>query len=329
MPPDGVIQIAFDRYLLPSTVTRQSIGILDGNNQPLAVDLAPNILYDPVARTVTLVRPKSGPWLTPGQPFKILFVLPQSDSDPNGLRAIDQATLDPNQKLEIAFFVAQLEGGSPAAATGVVPGEPSDISFCNDVLPIFALKCSAPSCHGSGNTAAASLILDTSTGVSHTARTRIAQGANTGARADNPEAPGLVFGIDMPIISVDDSKSPPVGDPGNSWLLYKLEMGQSPADAGTRPALVCPSGADAGVQTTPYNTLVPTAHLEPDDVERSALANLMKGSPMPYPVLLSTSYVDQPLTFQERETIRMWIARGAHVETCGACTTPPSPDGGP
>ncbi|HEY8073179.1 MAG TPA: hypothetical protein VIF62_03700 [Labilithrix sp.] len=318
MSPTGVIQIAFDRYLLSSTVTRQSIVLLDGSNKPVSIDLAPNIVYDPVARTATLTRPKTGTWLTPGQPYKIAFTIPQNDDDPNGLRSIDYATLDPNGTREIAFFVDSADGGTGAAPAGVIEGEPTDISFCMDVLPIFASKCSAPTCHGSGNKPAMSLILDTSEGVSHTAIGRIAQGSNTGARADQPTSGGRVFGVDMPIINVDTSASPPVGDPGNSWLVYKLEMAPTPkADAGQR-IIACPGATDAPSQKTPYSPIAP-AHLDADDFERSNLANLVTGREMPYPVAGGQVYGDAPLTLQERETIRMWIQRGAHVEQCGGC----------
>ena len=72
MPADGAVQIAFDRYLLPATVNRQSVVIVDGANQQLGPDLAPIVLYDPIARPVTLAPPTQ-PWLTefdwPGWPF--------------------------------------------------------------------------------------------------------------------------------------------------------------------------------------------------------------------------------------------------------------------
>jgi hypothetical protein len=321
LDPAGVIQFSFDRYLLPSTVTRQSVGILQSSNEPLPIDKAPNVIYDPVARTVTLARPKTGSWLDPGQNYKVKFVIPQNDDDPNGIRAIDNATLEPSQNLVFDFFVAQNDGGVAVAPAGKIPGEPDNVSFCADVLPIFSAKCSAPLCHGSGDKAAMSLILDTSTGVARTAKKRIAQGANTGAIADQPAAPGRVFGVDMPIISVDEGASPPVGDPGNSWLVYKLEMAQSPTADGGANTVSCPSGADAGVQGgQEYRVQAQPARIEPDDFERGALSNLMMGSPMPYPVLPAPhAYAEQPLTFQERQTIRMWIQRGAHIEECGAC----------
>ena len=49
MPADGAIQIAFDRYLLPATVNRQSMGIVDGARMALAPELAPVVVYDPIA----------------------------------------------------------------------------------------------------------------------------------------------------------------------------------------------------------------------------------------------------------------------------------------
>ena len=73
MPVDGAIQVAFDRYLLPSTVNRSSFVLRDGANKLVAPDLLPVVVYDPITRTVTLLPPKQ-PWLTEGQPYKLVLV---------------------------------------------------------------------------------------------------------------------------------------------------------------------------------------------------------------------------------------------------------------
>ena len=61
------------------------------------------VIYDPVARTV-MPRSAEAPWLTEGQPYTLLLGVPEGDSDPGGVRAIDRATLSADQKREIAFM---------------------------------------------------------------------------------------------------------------------------------------------------------------------------------------------------------------------------------
>lgn len=302
MPEDGVIQIGFDRYLLPSTVTRQSLAIVDANHQPLPADQSPIVVYDPVARTVTLGPPKT-PWLTKGQPYTLLLGIPQGDSDTGGVRAIDRATLADDQTRIISFLV-----GEP---NGVGYGEPK-VDLCRDVLPIFVAKCSAPSCHGSSQSAAASLVLDSSSGIEFTARGRVSQGSNTGALLGTSTPPGSHFGVDMPIIDP--------GNPGNSWLQYKVELGDEPANPLPPPTITC-AGAPQG--TPPMYTPLVSTPQAPSEAERNVLDNYVLGQVMPYPTLNpSASYGDQTLTFEERERIRLWISQlrpGDVIPECGVC----------
>lgn len=309
LPADGVIQISFDRYLLPSTVLRQSVVLTDASNQPVTEADAPIVTYDPVARTVTLSSPKEPgvPWLLEGQPYKLFFLIPpDDDADDRGLRAIDRATLDPAQPREIAFYV-----GPP---NGLGRGEPN-VSFCTDVLPIFAYKCSDASCHGGrGGTPAAGLVLDGATGVVRTAVGRVAQAANTSGRAGAPEPAGKVFGVNMPVIEP--------GSPGESWLLYKLELAPPPVvDAGTAETIVCSGAPNAPAPPPPAPDFMPLApaRLDADEIERAILNDYVLGREMPFPVPQVKSPAQQPLTFQEREKIRLWIAQGAVVNECGGC----------
>jgi hypothetical protein len=316
MPADGVIQIAFDRYLLPSTAIRQSVALLDGNDNPLAQDLAPLVEYDPIARTITLSNPRApAPWLTIGQLYKVELGIPQQGSELGGVRAIDGATLDPNQERRIAFFVG-------AAANK--PPEPP-IRFCRDVLPIFAHKCNSIGCHGSlpGDpfAVAAGLHLQTSDAVRATAIGRVAQGASTNGPSAPPEVTNRVFGINMAIVKP--------GDPGNSWLLYKVELAPPPViDTGVNPLTIC-GGPPVGPAPAPYAPLAP-ARLVADSLEREILSDYVLGREMPYPRFpVPQSSEEQALTFTERETLRLWIAQGAEVQQCEGCGVPNTLDGGP
>lgn len=310
LPADGSIQIAFDRYLLPSSVNRQSIAIVDGAHQPLPPELAPIVLYDPIARTATLSPPKQL-WLTQGQPYTLVLGVPEGDADQGGVRAIDRATLFPGQQREYGFIVG------PRANRPIEPA----VSFCRDVLPIFAAKCSLSTCHGTGGQAAASLVLDTSAGVGATALNRIAQGSNSGPLSARPPAGQTQFGIDMPIIDP--------GNPGNSWLIYKVDLARPPTLADTSDKFACTSGLLEPRVPFVFAPLVPQAQRTADDIERSILSDFILGREMPFPPLSATSYFDTSLTFEEREMVRIWIkglVPGGALPECGGCGTYTPPD---
>jgi hypothetical protein len=253
-----------------------------------------------------------------GQSYRLFLPIPRDDEDVGGFRAIDRATLtEPREYLFRA-----------AAPTGQAQIEPA-IDFCADVLPIFMAKCSDSDCHGAPQrgtppTAAASLVLTTREGVERTARNRVAQGANTSGRSYSPEPPGKIFGVNMAIIAPHD--------PGSSWLTYKIEphdplVPHPDPDAGTPPDVVCtpPPGAPKIVakQTETYQPLT-RFQPAPDDVERAILSGYVPGREMPYPhperyYSLENPYAFTPLTFQERERVRIWIAHGAALRDCGEC----------
>ncbi len=268
LPTNGVIQLAFDRLLSPASITRQTFIL------PVNPPVLPS--YDPVTRVVTL-KPLAP--IPPGQ-YELHIAAPQSDTDPYGLRAIDGAdTLDPPSASVIAFQVT----GSGTVTT------PPKKDFCVDVAPIFKSGCiTAGLCHG-GSLPAAGLALTSAMELSATAIGRVANGANTGPHAA-PMAPGQVFGLDMPII---DPGTGAAGNPGDSWLVYKLLLAEVP-DGGA-------AAGPAAVQWQPLS-----------GSERSILANLVVGREMPYPAT-PTSEPAPGLSIADMETISLWIAQGAIV----------------
>ena len=226
------------------------------------------------------------------------------------------ATLDPKQERLIAFGVNQ-----KVAAQSTPP----DIDFCVDVLPIFVAKCSAPACQGAirggDQRPAAGLILETSAGVANTAIGRVAHGSNTGGVSGHPSPAGPVFAVDMPIIDP--------GNPGNSWLVYKMELAAPPAVVDGGSTIACQGVPDGGTFPPPADSYFPLvdASTNAGDGERFTLGNFVIGQPMPYPVLPSTapSYDNVPLTFDEREAVRLWIAampQNGQIRDCGACVAP-------
>lgn len=304
LPADGVIQIAFDRYLLPSTINRQSVTILDAAGKEVAAQ--PLVLYDPITRVVTLA-PEKRPWLTEGLPYKIVFGIPDGDALTGGFRSIDRATLARDQPLAYAFLVV---------SAARKPVEPTSL-FCRDVLPILVAKCNRPECHGSGDSPAAGLILDTSAGVGATALNRIAQGSNTGGRSGLAPSTGKVFGVDMPIIDP--------GNPGNSWLLYKIDLARLPAVPGPteKERFACTNGLLEAQDKFVFELLVPQAQREAVDGERSVLSEFILGREMPFPATIGRdAYGQRPLGFEEREKVRIWIQNmpvGGSIPECGGC----------
>jgi hypothetical protein len=292
---NGPIQIAFDRYLLPSTVVRQSVVLREGDRP-----LAPTITYDPITRVITLGNPDPNGqnWLVPDQFYTITFPIPRGNED-NGLRAIDRATLDP------ATPVLGFKAIAPPANEPVVR---RTMRFCNEVLPILQDRCGSSSCHGGvqgGSAPAAGLVLDSWYGIQNTAIGRVSNASNTGGRA-SPAAPGPIFGVDMPIIDP--------GNPGNSWLLYKIVMATPPAQ---------PTDPPPRVTCAPPPVPAPRPFLDPPDLgvelkpadvgEQARLRDFVLGREMPYPPAFEALSVDW------MRRLSAWIAQGAQVADCSKC----------
>jgi hypothetical protein len=311
LPPDGDILMSFDRMLLPASIVRQSFLVVpEGSNAALT----PTVKYDPVTRLVTLANPNrdGSSWLRPEQAYKIIFSIPDGESDAvGGLRAIDRATFDPaTPPAPIGFLTTATPAG--------VRSDPPEMQFCSDVLPLFERHCSAPQCHGSpvsGSIArtAAGLLLSTPIGITSTAIGHVANASNTGALAGNANA-GRVFGVDMPIIAP--------GNAGSSFLLYKLIIAPSPPGGwtgeGQTPSLrlKC-DGSNGTPPHDPFEPPIPFMYL-PDD-ERDRLSDLVTGNVMPYPPQPGSTNTKENLSVAEMLRLSAWIQQGAKVEDCGAC----------
>lgn len=289
VPADGIIELTFNRLLLPASVSRQSISLRTAGN---ALVESPIIVYDPVLLKVRIQNPNpaGGTWLMAGQPYKVVLGLPVADtSDQFVLRAIDGAQVDPKSTTEIAFM----------ATNATFQRHKPDIEFCRDVYSTFGKYCTSI-CHTASVRPYEALLLDTPEGIIRTALGHVSQQANTGPRAGTPGAPGRVFGVDMPLIDP--------GNPGNSYLVYKmLLLSQSKPESYS-----CLTYA-------PPNLLLDGGGSWLAPKERDRLADLMTGQMMPpippYP------------TVDDVERVSEWIAQGAHLETCLACF--PAPDAGP
>lgn len=277
----SAIHLAFDRLLLPESISRQSF-LLSNSTAPIPS-------YDPITRIVTITPIDP---MVVGQTYTLEIATPQSATDLNGLRAIDGATIDPKSSVIEFQVVTQTDAIN----------QPVPVSFCDEVMPVFA-GCTQPMCH-SGSLPPAGLDLSVADRLQATAIGRVAEGSNQGPSA-LPQAPGIHFGQDMPII---DPGTLGAGDPGNSWLIYKLLLGR------TMPGSAMTAG--------PF----PVAWQPLTDGERAILASYVSGREMPFPTPVSANTSATPLTIAQMETLSLWIAQGAIVPA--ACTATGSSSGG-
>jgi hypothetical protein len=292
LPANGSIELAFDRLLLPSSVVRQTFVLTD----LAGGSLQPHPIYDPVTRVVT-ITPLGDLPLVVQHTYRLAIVTPQGPTDPFGLRAIDGATLAPTSPSVIEFPVV--------AATGTSQPAPPAVDFCGEVWPVLSGKCTGSGCHGGGASAftgeaspAAGLLLDTPAHIAATAIGRVAHGANTGPRSV-AEAPGLRFGVDMPI--VDPGSGGPAGNPGDSWMMYKLLLAVPQAAPGAGASDAGVADAYAGLGWRPLS-----------DTERATLSNFVLGREMPFPPAPDAG-AKTALTLDELERVSLWIAEGAPI----------------
>jgi hypothetical protein len=320
LPQDGVIQITFDRYLSPLSVNRQGVALRDLFGG--APD-SPIVQYDPVTRVVTMSNPNPGqPWLEVGKTYEVFFPIATSEAGSFGLRAIDNATMDP---------ATQPLGFSIAPPTGNPPALPK-IDFCTDVFPLFTAKyadpsfanfggrCTNRSCHATQTgdatySAATGLVLSSPEGIRHTALGVAAAETTTGGTSTSL-SPQFVFPAGMPIIDP--------GNPGDSYLIYKLllpdEDGSVP-DAGGASISYTPC---SGSITPPFDYGPGASFASPDEAAR--LSAHVQGRRMPWGNFLAGGDIDlqaTPLTLDEIERIRLWIAQGAQVDDCSCLATSP------
>ncbi len=259
VPIDTAIELRFDRVLLPSTATRQSLLIYTGNpnNQPGVGGDVLQPTYDLVERVVRYRLPEGRP-LAPRTLYTVELPVPVEDND-FGFRAFDGAPLAATRRpLSFSFFTSAVE-------EGLAPEEP--VPDCSDVLTFFSANPGQGACSNCHNPDRAPQGLDLSSGnaLLSTAIGRVAHqtdlGTVTGEVLENPAR----MGIDMPIIDP--------GRPDNSYLLYKLIV---------RPENYRRSAEDPDLCGSAYRVAEDEACLPPSEPERARLREwFVRGEPMP------------------------------------------------
>jgi hypothetical protein len=249
VPVDTLIELRFDRLLLPATAVRQSIAVYSGTPGVGAPFLEPD--YDPLELRL---RYRNTGRLQPNALYQLRLAVPHAASD-YGLRAFDGAPFVPSVvPSEMSFITsASLADLPPASAFS----EPT----CGEVATLLASHCAGSCCHG-GESPVMGLRLDSWSGIEQTAIERVAHQTETGNTVGVPFVNPERFGVAMPIVDP--------GNPATSYLLYKLLL--SPENL-----RVCSGGSCA------FDTL-PGAHscvpLAADERERLA-AWFVQGEAMP------------------------------------------------
>jgi hypothetical protein len=133
----------------------------------------------------------------------------------------------------------------------------------------------------------------------------VSQEANTGATGSS--GAGLLgFVENMPII---DPASATPGNPGHSYLIYKVLM-------------AVPQLGDGGtsIYTTPCGDGDASCPQPLSADERQRLAGAVVGREMPYPTDPAAPLTGSTsLTLDELENLSFWIAEGAPLPASGTC----------
>ena len=296
MPADADIELRFDRYLLPSTATRQSV-LVYSRTPELHFFLQPN--YDVVERVVRFTLPGEGTWPRAVR-YGVQIVVPHDSNEP-GFRAFDGAPLSASGSVPLEFSF-RVQAGDPP-----VVDRPAPTAGCADAMRLFAQGgCQSRGCHhpaetpecgtgratiGPGEDCVAvprmGLDLSSTEGVRTTAINQVAHQAatapNSGIAMENPNR----FGVAMPLIDP--------GRPGNSYLTYKL--------------LRHPGLWDRTPCETRYRVELAGECPEPSARELARLREwFTAGQPMP----LGGGQLDRA----DLDPLLLWIASGAPLQAC-------------
>lgn len=288
------VRLRFDRFLMPSTVLRQSVFVTPGLLDPVTGESPAGSYffeprYDPYDRVAIFGLQKGGRWNT--EVVHTVVVLPPPEAGAvHGFRAFDGAPLDARQ---VVWFTT---GAGPTDPANDVDDAPAKASWCDDVhapVELVAVRkilgrCSSVGCHG-GGAPAAQMDLSDGQAVMRTARGVLAAETAPGEQMGKTAARPAVLGPGMPRIDP--------GSPGNSYLMYKLLI-----NLDNYPSQGDPQAADPFWE----RGLPPLSAPSQDEIDRLRNAFVWL-DPMP---------VGGKLSVTEMRTLVVWIAAGAVTADC-------------
>ena len=304
MATNATLSLRFDRFLSPGSANRQALRVYTGD--PSTSGSIPfDVSYDPVERVVQYRMPP-GYSLEPNVLYQLELAVPVSASD-SGFRAFDGAPLaEGDVPLRGSFFTG----------TGPVEQPTTRAPGCADIVEqVFTAapaSCASSNCHFSMSAQGAphGLWLDGRANFRATAINRVARQTELGDRSGGPplERP-LRFGVHMPLVQP--------GNPGNSYLLYKLLRGEqsyepclADPDAPSASSTFCQEPAEACISEYLDIPLKDGECLAPSDAERERLREwFVRGEPMPI-----ARPVGRSLGLQQLRAVSRFIATGANCD---------------
>lgn len=236
--PSASIRLRFDRFLLPSTISRQAMclrpnmdEVSDYTKCSGGVFVQPS--YDPVRREI-VIRQEAGARLKLATLYTLTLFRATLEGDCTvdnptscGVLGFDRAPLE-------APFTVSFHTADNNDASALDEGPPP-IDYCGDNGVAKALgSCAYSRCHAPGGEIGPAEGLsfykiqalpgdassDDPTALNSTAVNRAAHQTQVGESASKVEETPARFGRAMPLIDAFDLNK--AGSPGNSYLIYKL-----------------------------------------------------------------------------------------------------------
>ena len=300
VPTNATLSFRFDRFLSPATATRQALRVYSGDPEN-GTGIPFDVVYDPVERVVQYRMP-SGYAFAPNALYQLELVVPAEPGD-FGIRAFDGAPLAEGAvPLRGSFFT----GLGPIDMAAEPP--PTCAEIVSEVFMKSPASCGASGqCHASAD-APHGLWLDGRANFAATAVNRVARQTEVGDRSGGvPLEQSTRFGVQMPLVQP--------GNPGNSYLLYKLlrsARNYEPCvfDEASAASSFCRAAADECASLYSGLPLDPGGSncLAPSDNELERLREwFVRGEAMPVP-----RPVERSLGLQQLRAISGFIAAGAN-----------------
>jgi hypothetical protein len=315
--------LKFDRFLLPGSVIRQSVCLRAdlGEVQTYTqcsggIQLEP--MYDPLARTVIYRRAADQPRLALDTKYRLTVLPPAEGTGAAGFRAFDGAPLQ--GRLQIDFTTVAQD--PPQATDELPPGgdlfcrrDPECLAGCGTDVTCqrtctagtavvwFMNTCTqGANCHSQGAAGPAmGLDLSSPEAIQATAVDVVAHQAQLGEHANDPDENPPRFGRAMPLIDP--------GNPGNSYLLYKIAVGLNAVD----PSLSAEAAAAMSEEIARLRASVVVAMPMPPQAAPSFV--LFPQDPEPR---VAAEYIVPDV--DGINLLTAWIAAGAMTHDC---TKPP------
>jgi hypothetical protein len=346
LPAGEPIELAFDRLLLPISVTRQSFLLVDEADTSTAITFS--IAYDPVARVVTL-NPILPP-LAESHTYQLSISSPSDPTNSSGIHAIDGATMDPNVTAfprTITFPVAAAAATAPALCNGVLG---ACLDFCTDIAPIFTNpntntnvtppiptnNCSGSStCHNGQSFVSNPTGLSIAAGLALTGPLSSLPAVPPTAQDPNgfPAIPSMAQFIQATAIgrlSIESAMGalsdpgPPASHFGQDMPIIDVsalpEGPQGSGDPANSFLIYKVLMAGTGGLLPPKQSALPNVYsvnwAPMSDAERTTLASLIPGREMPLPGVVTDTPNAYGLPIDSLERLSLWISQGAPVAEC-------------